>query len=332
MSGVSLVRDVILESCDEIATGVRRLRLRSLDGAELPAWEAGAHIDLLLPSGLVRQYSLCGDPGRRDAYEVAVLREPVGRGGSAEVHDTLEPGAELRIAGPRNRFPLKDSPGYVFVAGGIGITPILAMIEEVERRGARWRLAYGGRSRDTMAYLDRLEQYGDRVAVLPQDEVGLLDLEALVAHEPETLVYCCGPEPLLDAMEARCSRDWPAGSLHVERFVVGEGVEAVADDAQPFEVQLGADGPVVDIPADKSILHTLLDLDVDVLYSCEEGTCGSCETQVLAGSPEHRDELLSDESRAQGCMLICVSRCLGERLVLDVEPPDAIVVRDRNTA
>jgi ferredoxin-NADP reductase len=332
MSAVSLVRPVTITACEEIAAGVRRLRLEATDGSDLPAWEPGAHIDLLLPSGLVRQYSLCGSPRDLSHYEVAVLREPEGRGGSAEVHDQLSASDEVRIAGPRNRFALVEADRYLFVAGGIGITPILPMIEAAERQGAPWRLVYGGRSRKTMAFLEQLETYGDRVSVHPQDEVGLLDLETLLAPAVGTTVYCCGPEPLLAAVEARCARDWPAGSLHVERFIATDAVDAVEADARAFEVQLGEDGPVVAVPADKSILHTLLDLGVDALYSCEEGTCGSCETQVLAGDPEHRDELLSDESRSQGCMLICVSRCLGSRLVLDVEPPDNLAAQDQDSA
>lgn len=332
MSTLSQIRDVVLVGCDEVADGVRRLRLRAADGGLLPTWEPGAHLDLLLPSGLVRQYSLCGSPGIRDEYELAVLKEPVGRGGSAEVHEELSEGDQLRIAGPRNRFDLVDSPGYLFVAGGIGITPILPMIENAERRGVRWRLVYGGRTRATMAFLDRLGAYGDRVDVRPQDEFGLLDLATLARAEPDTIVYCCGPEPLLAAMEDHCARQWPRGSLRVERFVAGEAVEAVGDDAGAFEVQLGEGGPLIEIPADQSILHTLLDAGVDALYSCEEGTCGSCETQVLSGTPDHRDELLSDETRAQGCMLICVSRSRGERLVLDLDPPDDLVVHDRDSA
>ncbi|WP_110208957.1 PDR/VanB family oxidoreductase [Nocardioides daejeonensis] len=332
MSTVSLVRDVRVTGCDQIAAGVRRLRLEARDGAALPAWEPGAHLDLLLPSGLVRQYSLCGPVGTTGEYEIAVLCEAAGRGGSVEVHGALAVGDELRIAGPRNRFPLVPSPRYVFVAGGIGITPILPMIEEAERAGAAWRLVYGGRSRSTMAYLDRLDRYGERVLLQPQDEFGLLDLEELLRPEPDTLVYCCGPEPLIAAVEQRCARDWPPQTLHTERFIASDGVAVVDEGSTSFEVQLGIEGPVLDVPADKSILAVLLEADVDVLYSCEEGTCGSCETQVLAGTPAHRDHLLSDESREQGCMLICVSRCLGDRLVLDVDVPDELAASKRDSA
>ena len=230
----------------------------------------------------------------------------------------------VAIAGPRNRFPLHDSKCYVFVAGGIGITPVLTMVQEVERLGRDWQLVYGGRSRDTMAFLDRLERWGDKVSILPQDEHGLLDLETLLTPKEGALVYCCGPEPLLQAMETRCSRDWPAGSLNVERFLAENAAAPLTGQDSTFEVQLGDDGPILDVPPDKSILHTLLDAGVDALYSCEEGTCGSCETQVLGGQPDHRDSLLSDESRESGCMLVCVSRSLGPRLVLDVEVPDEL--------
>lgn len=314
---------VTVATCSALSKGVRGLHLEPTRDTTLPAWEPGSHIDVILPSGLVRQYSLCG-PADDAAYEIAVLRECDGRGGSVEVHDGLAVGDEVKIVGPRNRFPLKEASSYVFVAGGIGITPILAMIGEVERRSIPWRLVYGGRSRESMAFLDELEQYGDKVRLYPQDEVGHIDLETELEPEPGALVYSCGPTPMLDAVTDHCDRRWPEGSLNIEKFASDEAVEAVGDDAQAFEVQLGVDGPVVDIPADATILGTLLDLDADVLYSCEEGTCGSCETQVLEGEPDHRDSLLSDSEREQGSMLICVSRCRGCRLVLDIEPPDGL--------
>jgi ferredoxin-NADP reductase len=308
---------LVVATVQSAAEGVRRLRLAAADGTDLPAWEPGAHVDLVLPSGLVRQYSLCGDPADRSVYEIGVLREPAGRGGSAEVHDRLVPGSGVTVFGPRNRFPLHDAGRYVFVAGGIGITPLLPMIAEVERRGRPWRLAYGGRSRATMAFLDRLGSWSDRVAVLPQDEVGLLPLAELLRPEPDTLVYCCGPEPLLQAVRAHCDAHWPAGSLHDERFSA-EATDVDATTASGFEVQLGHGGPVLTVPADRSILSVVLDSGADVLFSCEEGTCGSCETRVLAGRPDHRDGLLSAEDRVAGLMLLCVSRSLDDRLVLDV--------------
>jgi len=314
---MSSLRMTVTSSADA-ADGVRRIRLAPVAPQELPAWTPGAHIDLVLPSGLVRQYSLCG--GDADGWEIAVLRESAGRGGSVEVHELLVEGAEVDVAGPRNHFPLEDAEAYVFVAGGIGITPILPMIAEADRRGADWHLHYGGRSRASMAFLDHLDSYGDRVTVVPQDELGLIDLATALAPTPDTLVYCCGPEPLLAAVDARCEQDWPDGSLRLERFV-GLAVDPVSPtDARPFEVQLGDGGPLFDVPADRSILQTLLDAGTDVLYSCEEGTCGSCEAYVLSGRPDHRDALLTDSAREMGAMLICVSRSLDDRLVLDLEP------------
>ncbi|TFV56080.1 oxidoreductase [Geodermatophilus sp. DF01-2] len=325
---MSAVRPVRVVAADDIAQGVRRLRLRSVDGAPLPAWEPGAHIDLLLPSGLVRQYSLCGVPDELNEYEIAVLREPEGRGGSDEVHHVLQVGTELSIAGPRNRFPLHSAKQYLFIAGGIGITPLLPMIDEVQRRGSDWRLLYGGRSRATMAYLERLAEWTDRVEIRPQDEFGLLDLEQALAARPGGLVYCCGPEPLLRAVESRCEQDRPPGSLVVERFSAGETAPTLGASEAAFEVQLGEQGPVLRVPADQSILKVLQDVDADVLYSCEEGTCGSCETRVICGRPDHRDSLLSEENRDDGLMLVCVSRSLDPRLVLDVEAPPQLADGD----
>lgn len=314
---------VTVTACDTISSGVKGLHLTPAHDTTLPTWEPGAHIDVVLPSGLVRQYSLCGPVGKKD-YQIAVLREQESRGGSLEVHDGLSLGDQLQIVGPRNRFPLKEASSYVFVAGGIGITPIIAMIRDVERRSLSWRLVYGGRSRESMAFLSELEKYGRRVHLYPEDECGLIDLETELRPESGALVYCCGPEPLLEAVTAHCDQRWPPDALNIERFTTDEGVEAVGADAESFEVQLGSDGPILEIAEDKSILHTLLDAGADVLYSCEEGTCGSCETQVLAGEPDHRDSLLSDSEREQGSMLLCVSRCRGRRLVLDVDPPDGL--------
>jgi ferredoxin-NADP reductase len=304
-------------SAIDAASGVRRIRLAPVSPAPLQAWDAGSHIDVILPSGLVRQYSLCG--GGPDELEIAVLRQDGGRGGSVEVHEALTEGAEVLIGGPRNHFVLEPAPAYVFVAGGIGITPILPMIVEAERLGADWLLFYGGRTRGSMAFVDQVEAYGQRVSVVPQDELGLIDLATVLVPRPDTLVYCCGPEPLLSAVESHC-RSWGGNVLRTERFSAPAPDPAEMSGTQPFEVQLGEDGPLVDIPADQSILQTLLDAGTDVLYSCEEGTCGSCEVYVLAGRPNHRDMLLTDSAREMGAMLICVSRSLDDRLVLDLEP------------
>ncbi|MGR7027420.1 cytochrome P450 [Geodermatophilus sp. URMC 62] len=314
--------DVRVEDKRPVADGVVTLTLRQVDDAPLPPWEPGAHVDLLLGDALpsaapTRQYSLCGDPADSHAWRVGVLREPESRGTSSHVHDRLRPGDVVRVRGPRNNFPLHPSPRYLFLAGGIGITPILPMIRAAEAAGADWRLVYGGRRRASMAFLDELARYGDRVSVRPQDETGLLDLDELLGTpRPDTRVYCCGPEPLLAAVEQRCAA-WPAGALHVERFSARPLTEPVRSEA--FEVVLRRSELTLSVPPDRSILSVVEEAGVGVLSSCTEGTCGSCETAVLEGRPDHRDSVLSGEERAaDACMMICVSRARTDRLVLDL--------------
>jgi ferredoxin-NADP reductase len=285
--------DVVVEQIVDVAKGVRSLTLRATGGDPLPSWKPGAHIDVVLEPGLIRQYSLCGDPADPGVWRVAVLREPVGRGGSSYVHDRLSAGMKVRVRGPRNHFPLLEAAEYLFIAGGIGITPILPMIAAVDAAGARWRLVYGGRERASMAFLDELARYGDRVQIRPQGETGLLDLDTLLAEpRPGTLVYCCGPEPLLAAVEQRCA-GWPPDALRVERFAP-KPMETSPD--RPFEVSLSSSGVTVPVPAGTSILQALEDSGVTVLSSCQEGTCGTCETGVLEGQPEHRDSVLTETS------------------------------------
>jgi ferredoxin-NADP reductase len=300
------------------AEGVVVLDLRAPDGADLPAWSAGAHVDLRLPGGLTRQYSLCGDPGEASVWRIAVLREPESRGGSAHVHESLVEGVEVEVRGPRNHFPLVPATRYLFIAGGIGITPMLPMIDAAEAAGAAWELHYGGRSRRSMAFLESLEEVtGQRVTLHPQDEVGLIDLDRLLGTpQPGTLVYCCGPEPLLQAVEQHCA-EWPAGTLHVERFAPKEVGEPVLTDA--FEVELAASGLSLTVPPEKSVLQVVEEAGVPVLSSCTEGTCGTCETTVLSGEVDHRDSLLTPaEQAANDTMFICVSRAACPKLVLDL--------------
>ncbi|MFV0131939.1 PDR/VanB family oxidoreductase [Streptomyces sp. HMX87] len=311
--------DLTLMRKEPLAEGVVRLSLAHPSGERLPAWGPGAHIDLVLGPDLVRQYSLCGDPRDTSRLQVAVLREPQSRGGSLYVHDTLAEGDTVRVRGPRNHFPLVDSPRYLFIAGGIGITPLLPMIAAAERRGADWRLVYGGRSRATMAYAGQLaEDHPHRVELCPQDETGLLDLDGLLGSPaaPGTLVYCCGPEPLLNAVERRCA-SWPEGALHVERFTP-KSPEGATTSAS-FEVELSRSGATVTVPPDKTVLQAVEEAGVQVLSSCQEGTCGTCETTVLDGAVDHRDSLLTPAEQARDdTMFICVSRAAGPRLVLDL--------------
>ncbi|RZU23537.1 PDR/VanB family oxidoreductase [Streptomyces sp. BK239] len=305
--------ELVVAEAESAADGVLALTLRHPLGEPLPVWEPGAHVDLVLAPGLERQYSLCGDPADRSAWRVAVLREPAGRGGSAYVHEELAPGHRVRVRGPRNRFALRPAPRYRFIAGGIGITPILPMLAAAETAGAEWTLLYGGRSRKSMAFTSELARYGDRVTLVPQEESGLLDLAPVLDGLPEgALVYCCGPGPLLDAVEKRC----PPGVLHVERF---QPEEQPPGERAEFEVELARSGRTVTVAADVSVLDAVRAAGVEVLFSCTEGTCGTCETDVLEGAVDHRDSVLTAQEREAGeTMMICVSRCRGKRLVLDL--------------
>ncbi|MEU1518166.1 PDR/VanB family oxidoreductase [Streptomyces sp. NPDC005811] len=284
---------------ETVAEGVVRLRL---EGRELPRWEPGAHIDLVLPSGLVRQYSLCGDPADRSAYTVATRLVEDGRGGSREVHERLLEGTEVEARGPRNRFPLAEAPAYVFVAGGIGITPLLPMLRALPG-GADWRLLYAGRSRASMPFLAEVERFGgDRVTVVE----GRPDLDRELADLPAgAVVHCCGPEGLMAAVAER------APSVRVERFAPRTA------GGRAFEVELRRSGRTLTVPADSSLLTAVRAELPGTPYSCAQGFCGTCVQRVVAGEVDHRDDLLTDAERGDS-MLICVSRAHGARLVLDM--------------
>ena len=295
------------------------LALEGLDGERLPAWLPGAHIDLILTPEITRQYSLCGDPNDNYQWQVAALREPPpqGRGGSEYIHESLEVGSRVQVRGPRNHFVLNDARDYLFIAGGIGITPLRPMIDQVAASEANWRLIYVGRSLSTMALRSELSQYGDRVLFVPSDETGRVDLDGLLRTPVDgCLIYCCGPSALIEAVEEKSSA-WPPGSLRVERFV------PISSDSQnsntAFEVELAQSGQSLFVPADKSVLEILENNGISVLSSCRSGICGTCETTVLEGVPEHRDSVLTTEERAANeSMMVCVSRCVSKRLVLDL--------------
>ncbi|MGY0499949.1 PDR/VanB family oxidoreductase [Nocardia sp. FBN12] len=270
-------------------------------------WEPGAHLDLTLPSGKTRQYSLCGDPTDRTGYDIAVLREDGGRGASREIH-ALTVGDTVRISRPRNNFPLVEAPAYVFVAGGIGITPFLPMIARLAADGRPWRLIYRGRSRDDMPFAADLERaYGERVTVLPSATTPRPDLPALLAEQPGgTAVYCCGPDTLIRAMS-----EYAGPTLHFERFA-----PAPRDDAPnaAFDLYLARAHRVVRVPAEVSALEALRTALPTAPGSCENGLCGSCVLRVEAGHPDHRTDVAED------CADIfhpCVSRSRGPLLVVD---------------
>lgn len=303
------------------AAGVVSVVLRSPTGDRLPAWTPGAHVALTLPSGLVRQYSLCGPAEDAHSYTIAVLLVGDGRGGSLEIHQRLRIGELVEVGEPRNNFALSDAPGYLFLAGGVGITPILSMIESLRARSEPppSRLIYGGRSREAMAFLDRLHAV-EGVDVVPQDEAGLPDIAGALAESPPgTAVYCCGPPAMLAAVDEACARH-PELVLHIERFTaaVGESAPPAGDGA--FDVELARSGITVTVPADVSVLDAVLEVNPDVPFSCTAGFCGTCETKVLAGAVDHRDDLLSEnERRANTTMMICVSRSAGgDKLTLDL--------------
>ena len=312
--------DLVVESCEVVAEDVVAVTLVHPDGQTLPAWTPGAHIDLVLTPEITRQYSLCSSPADARRFTVGILNAPDSRGGSRYVHEKVATGSVIRIRGPRNHFPLVSSPRYVFIAGGIGITPMIPMIAEAEAAGAEWTLLYGGRSEASMAFTNELGAYGDRVTFLPGNDVALMSAaldERLGTPQPETLVYTCGPEGLLGAVEQRCAT-WPSGSLHLERFAAKATDGAV--DVE-FEVVLARTGITITVPADKSIFRAAEDNGVSVLGSCHEGICGTCETVIVDvdGEVDHRDSVLNAEEQASNeTMMICVSRCKSGRITLDL--------------
>ncbi|MQS15145.1 oxidoreductase [Streptomyces kaniharaensis] len=298
----------------ELATDVVELMLADPAGSPLPQWQPGAHVRLALPSGRERHYSLSGDPADRAAYRIAVRRLPEG-GGSVEIHDTLHPGTRLAARRPRNGFAFCAEPAVLLLAGGIGITPLLPMAREAQRHGLDWRLVHVGRSAGTLPYTDELRALDPhRVVLRTDDEHGVPTGAELLAHAPRgAAVYCCGPAPMLAAVQ-RALDESPAGALHFERF----GAAPVAA-GEPFAVRLGEDGPTLDVPADRSALDVLREARPDLPYSCHQGFCGTCEVRLLAGTPDHRDRRLTPEQRAAGALLPCVSRAAeGETLVLDL--------------
>jgi ferredoxin-NADP reductase len=310
--------DLVVRAAVAAADDVVALTLADPSGAVLPSWTPGAHVDLVLADDLTRQYSLCSSPGEPGVWRVGVLRTPDSRGGSRFVHESLATGSTVRVRGPRNHFPLVRGRRYLFIAGGIGITPMLPMIAEVDAAGADWALFYGGRRRSSMAFLTELSGYGERVTVIPEDEAGRLDLEAILgAPQPDTLVYSCGPEGLLTAVEKYCE-SWPVGSLHLERFAA-KPQEAAGSRDSSFELQLQRSGLTLTVPPDKSVFEVVRAAGVSVLGSCLEGVCGTCETEVIDGDVDHRDSVLNEEERESNeFMMICVSRCRSARLTLDL--------------
>jgi ferredoxin-NADP reductase len=295
------------------------LTLRCSDGGRLPCWHPGAHIDVHLPSGLVRQYSLCGDPDSWDTYRIAVRRIPDGGGGSIEMHD-LSVGATVTTQGPRNAFPL-TVPGYGspaqrfrFIAGGIGITPILPMLGLASRLGVDWTMVYAGRSISSLPFVDEVMRFGNRVQIRTDDVAGLPTASELLGDCPDgTAVYACGPAPMLTTIRSALTGRGDI-ELHFERFAAPPVI-----DGKEFTVTVASTGQMVTVGADETLLSALGRAGMHAPYSCQQGFCGTCRTRVLSGTVDHRDTLLTDPERDNGMMLICISRA-GERshLTLDL--------------
>ncbi|MGJ7490258.1 cytochrome P450/oxidoreductase [Variovorax sp. ZT4R33] len=317
----AITRPVVVESITPVADGIVQLRLVAPDGRALPRWAPGSHIDLECGSpDRSRQYSLCGDPADTNAFEIAVLCEPDGRGGSAWIHANVRVGDRLKIRGPRNHFRLDEERHQViFIAGGIGITPVSAMARRAQVLGMDYELHYSGRRRSAMPFIDELGAlHGDRLHLHIGEEGGRNDLAALLATpQAGTQIYACGPVRMLQALEAGCAY-WPEDTLRVEHF---ESTLGALDPSKEhaFEVELKDSGIVLTVPADQTLLTALRAANIDVQSDCEEGLCGSCEVRVLAGEVDHRDVVLTRAERdANQKMMTCCSRARGQRIVLEL--------------
>ncbi len=296
--------------------------LVSADGSDLPPFAAGAHIDVHVAPGLVRQYSLCNPPHERHRYLIGVLRDPASRGGSQAMHDAIAAGATLHISAPRNLFALTDAPRSLLLAGGIGVTPILAMAEALSAQGAQFEFHYCARSPERMAFRDRIAASSfaavSHLYFDTGDRARKLDLPGLLASlDRSTHIYFCGPAGFIEHVKTcAAQQQWPAAQLHLEYF--GAVVEEAAGD-QPFEVQLKSTGAAYTIPVGVTVMKVLQDAGVFVPASCEQGVCGTCLTRVLEGVPDHRDQYLTEEEQAANDQFTpCCSRSKTPTLLLDL--------------
>jgi tetrachlorobenzoquinone reductase len=317
-------RRVYLHAITHLARDASAFDFRPVDGAPLPPFTAGAHVDLILPNGVRRSYSLSNAPAETHRYVVGVKKASPSRGASVYLHEQLRVGAVIEIAPPRNNFPLvEDAPHSVLIAGGIGVTPIWSMIQKLDALGAPWELHYASPTRADAAFVDELEHLtvsdASRLRLAFSREHGgaRLDLDEIVATAPlGSHFYACGPAQMLAAFEQATAR-LPREQVHLERFGAGNAVAPTVGAG--FEIILARSDRTLEVPAEKSILDVLLDEGVEVAFSCMDGVCGSCKVEVLEGMPDHRDVVLDAEERAVNrTMLVCCSRAISDRLVLDI--------------
>lgn len=324
MNATSQTIEVVVTAVQEQAQGICSWEFRRPDGGELPPFTAGAHVDLHLANGLNRSYSLCNSQADRDRYVVGIANDPNSRGGSKFIHESLKIGDRIQISAPRNNFPLvENAPLTVFIAGGIGITPMYCMIQRLETLGRPWQLYYSTRVRALCAFKPALEaleaKQPGRVHFNFDQEPGgkITDLKALIASKPAgTHFYCCGPTPMLKAYESSAKElGRPEPEIHVEYFSAKEE----ASTAGGYTVVLQRTGKSFEVAPGKTMLDVLLANNIDVAYSCLEGVCGTCETRVLEGVPDHRDAVLSPEERASNkTIMVCCSGSKTPKIVLDL--------------
>jgi ferredoxin-NADP reductase len=298
------------------APGVVSLDLVAPEGGALPLFDPGAHIDVHLPNGQIRQYSLCGDTADTSHYRIAVRDVKDGLA-SQFVHRKLRPGDLITISAPRNNFPLVDAPGYIFIAGGIGITPMLPMMRQANAQGRPWILFYCNRKTQDAPFLDEIHALGGQLSLHCSSAGTRLDVASEFATtRPDTVIYCCGPERLMTAVE-EATAGWPEDCVRFEWFTPRS---RPADEVSgAFEIVCEASGLTLQVPPDKAVLAVLNEAGIEVPCSCEQGICGTCEVRVISGEVDHRDSILSSSERAANAsMMTCVSRALGSRLVLDI--------------
>jgi len=317
VNGESPLIDMRLSAITYAADMTNLYEFRPVDGSQVPEFQAGAHVDLHLPNGLIRQYSLSNSQSERHRYVVGVKRDPKSRGGSSYIYEKLTVGTVMKVSHPRNNFPLNESANHsVLVAGGIGITPIWCMLNRLEEKGKSWELHYATRKRSEAAFAEELEKFGDRVHIhIDEEQGGIIDIPAIVARAPTSAhLYCCGPGPMLSTFED-ATKEWPYGEVHVEHFTS----LAPAATGGGYVVELARSGKKVNVAEGQTILDALRDEGIKVPASCEQGICGVCETRVISGTPDHRDMILSpQEKAANDTMMICCSGSKSDVLVLDL--------------